>query len=123
MILESIERTSKTKNENNNTQKEEGVEQFDCSLKMKSNKDSWLETKNTFTLKSLSFKRVITLIAFLGLFILTIREVVICVTRFVEKPKFTSIQLLNQNDVNFPSLTFCPVANTGYKEEILQVIH
>ena len=40
MILESIERTSKKKNENNNTQKEKGAEQFDGSLTKKSNKDS-----------------------------------------------------------------------------------
>ena len=40
MILESIERASKKKNENDDTQKEEGDEQFDGSLREKSNKDS-----------------------------------------------------------------------------------
>ena len=40
MILESIERASKKKSENENTPKEEGDEKFDGSLKEKSNKDS-----------------------------------------------------------------------------------
>ena len=45
MILDSIERASKKKNESDGAQKEVGDEQFDGSLKEKSNKDSWLEPK------------------------------------------------------------------------------
>ena len=72
---------------------------------------------------SVSLKGAVNFVVFFGLLIITIHEAYSCFERFLSYPKYTSFRLVNQNEVEFPSLTFCPVVTESLKEEVLKVTH
>ena len=44
-----------------------------------------------------------------------------CLNKFLEKPIGTTVSSVNQNEVEFPIITICPISvDEGYKWEILQ---
>ena len=69
----------------------------------------------------LNKKEILRTVAFLTLLFLTLRETVSCFQRYFDFPKYTSFQLVYQEEVDFPVLTFCPLDNVAYKEKELKV--
>ena len=57
----------------------------------------------------------------LGLMIITAHETYACVKRYMNGPKYTSNQLLDQFNAEFPSLTFCNQIYKAYKSKVLKV--
>ena len=69
-----------------------------------------------------SWKEIITFFSFLGLLAFTIRETTLCVQRYLDFPKYTSFELVYQDEVDFPSLTFCPKEDDAYRPNKLEVL-
>ena len=68
-----------------------------------------------------SGKEILTFFSFLGLLAFTIRETTLCVQRYFDFPKYTSFELVYQDEVDFPSLTFCPKEDDAYRFNKLEV--
>ena len=66
-------------------------------------------------------KTFLKVVGFLGLMIITAHETYACVKRFMDGPKYTSNQLTDQSNAEFPSLTFCNQIFMGYKSKVLKV--
>ena len=70
---------------------------------------------------AVSGKEILTFFSFLGLLAFTIRETTLCVQRYLDFPKYTSFELVYQDEVDFPSLTFCPKEDDAYRANKLEV--
>ena len=70
----------------------------------------------------LTAKEILTFLAFLALLSLTFRETASCFQRYFDFPKYTSFQLVYQDDADFPSLTFCPMEDDAYRVQKLEVV-
>ena len=68
-----------------------------------------------------TFKQIVKLIGFLGLLIITAHETYVCFTRYFDYPKYTSNQLFDQSQVDFPSFTLCNNVHKGYRVDLLEV--
>ena len=71
---------------------------------------------------AVSGKELLTFFSFLGLLAFTIRETTLCVQRYLDFPKYTSFELVYQDEVDFPSLTFCPKEDDAYRPNKLEVL-
>ena len=70
----------------------------------------------------LTAKEVLTFLVFLALLSLTFRETASCFQRYFDFPKYTSFQLVYQDDADFPALTFCPIEDDAYRVQKLEVM-
>ena len=70
----------------------------------------------------LTAKEVLTFLVFLALLSLTFRETSLYFQRYFDFPKYTSFQLVYQDDADFPALTFCPIEDDAYRVQKLEVI-
>ena len=69
-----------------------------------------------------SWQRGINFAIFFGLLYVTGLETYKCFNRLMESPTYTSFRLAAQKEVDFPSLTFCPIVTEALKEDKLTVI-
>ena len=63
----------------------------------------------------------VIVVVFIALLVVTLYEAYGCFQRYLEFPKYTSIKLLYQYQVDFPSLTFCPIFDEVVKVDVLAV--
>ena len=63
----------------------------------------------------------LSIIVFITLLVITLYEAYNCLQRYLEFPKYTSIKLVYQENVDFPSLTFCPIFDEAVKVDVLAV--
>ena len=68
-----------------------------------------------------SWQTAVNLAVFTGLLIVTGWETYKCFVRLMESPTYTSFRLAAQKEVDFPSLTFCPIVTEAFKEDVLTV--
>ena len=68
-----------------------------------------------------SWQRGINFAIFFGLLYVTGLETYKCFKRLMESPTYTSFRLAAQKEVDFPSLTFCPITKEAFKEDKLTV--
>ena len=73
------------------------------------------------SIPTLNKKEILTIFAFLTFLFLTLRETVSCFQRYFDFPKYTSFQLVYQEEADFPAFTFCPLDNVAYREKELKV--
>ena len=64
---------------------------------------------------------IFSVVVFIALLVLTLFEANDCFQRYLQFPKYTSIKLVYQDQVDFPSLTFCPLFHEGVKIDVLAV--
>ena len=63
----------------------------------------------------------IYIVAFLGLFGITIEKTCRCFILYLKEPTYTDMVLVSQEEADFPSMTFCPMWNNAFKKDILKV--
>ena len=64
---------------------------------------------------------VVVVVVFITLLVVTLYEAYGCFQRYLDFPKYTSIKLVYQDQVDFPSLTFCPIFHEVVKVDVLAV--
>ena len=69
-----------------------------------------------------TWQKAINFAIFFGLLFVTGLETYKCFDRLMKSPTYTSFRLAAQKEVDFPSLTFCPIVTEALKEDKLTVI-
>ena len=67
--------------------------------------------------------KTINIAFFLGFALITFREVYLCIEKYVSFPKYTTLKFVSQREVDFPSLSFCPIIlpKARFKQDALEV--
>ncbi len=86
------------------------------------NKVFWDQTKAKIQ-GLLSWENCINIVSFIGLLVITLYQGYFCIAHFLEYPTYTTFKLVNQNEVDFPSMTFCPDLKDVFKVDVLEVNH
>ena len=98
-----------------------GNEKNDTTSNKQSQDGFWLEPNKKSNTNRSIFKKCVEVIGFSGFLLITFNETYVCFKRYSDYPKYTSNHFLKQNEVDFPSFTFCNNGKDAYKFDVLKV--